>query len=296
MFDLIVVGGGAAGISCANEAKRLGLNAVIIEKNQLGGSVKYARKINNFPPFPSISGKALFEKFKKFAEKSNLCVIFDEVEQVSFYGNLFQTKNKSGKCFEGRSVFIATGQIDYIKEEYSSFKGLIKKSEDALLENYAGRTIIVYGGGDVAFDIALSLSDSNAKTMVICRSEPKAKPVLLKEAYGKKIEILPHCPIKHIQKFKDKKIVSLNKRGSTTEILCDEVVFATGKKPQLPKLNLPFEVENFDQSTLQTLSKIGVFLGGDIIRGRNRNVGVAVGDGLTAAFNVFNFLKGEKNG
>lgn len=295
MFDLIVVGGGPAGISCANEAKRLGLDVVLIEKNELGGSIKFAKNIENYPPFSSISGKVLFLKFRKFAEKSGFSVIYDEIEEVSLCGNFFQTKSKSKNCFKSRSIFIATGQTDYIPEEYSSFKDLIIKSEEALLKNFSGSIVIVYGGGDVAFDTALSLSATNTKTIVICRNEPKAKLVLQEEAKKRKIRILRKGPIKNIQKLKDKKVVFIGEGLKVKKILCDEVVFATGKTLELPKLKLPFEIKIFDHSTLQNLSKIGIFLGGDLIRGRNRNVGVAVGDGITAAFNVLSFLRGERN-
>lgn len=296
IFDLIVVGGGPAGISCANEAKRLGLNVALIEKNQLGGSVRYARKIENFPPFPSISGRTLFKHFQKFVGKSNIFVILDDVEEISLFGNLFQTRNKSGNNIKGKSVFLATGQVDIVPEEYSSFGHLIRKSEDILSKNLANKKVVVYGGGDVAFDLALSIFDAKAKTMIVCRSEIKAKPILLQEATERKIKILKNSTIKDIQKLKGKKVLIINEIFKVKEIVCDEIFFATGKKPLFPILNLPTKIENFDHSTLQNLSKMGVFLGGDLIRGKNRNIAVAIGDGVKAAFDANNFLKGRKNG
>lgn len=63
--DLTVVGGGPAGMTAALEASRLGLKVILIEKNELGGSLQLARKVANFPPWPPVAGSFLVEVFKK---------------------------------------------------------------------------------------------------------------------------------------------------------------------------------------------------------------------------------------
>ncbi|MCX7829680.1 MAG: NAD(P)/FAD-dependent oxidoreductase [Acidobacteria bacterium] len=294
MFDIIVIGGGPAGISCAKEAERLGLKVAIIEKSHLGGSVRYARKIENFPPFLSVSGIELSNSFEDFISKSRIKILMDEVLEISLCGSLLLLKTKKLKTIKSKSVFVATGQIDMIPKEYICFEDLIMKSKDIVSMDCDGKEIIVYGGGDVAFDNSMSLSDRNAKVTIVCKSIVKAKPILKKEAKEKGIKVIENCIITDIKKFNFRKSVAVKKGSRKIKKICDAVVFATGKAPLLPEFNLPIKIGRLDNNNLEKLSKYGIFLGGDVIRGKNRNVAVAVGDGITAAFCANNFLKGEK--
>ncbi len=293
MVDLFVVGGGPSGISCAVEAKRLGFSVLLAEKENIGGTIKYARKIENFPPFTGVSGKELSQKFADFFSESHIEYIPIEVIEINFQNETFLAMLQNGRKVEAKSVYLATGQEDFIPSEYSSFAHLIKTPKCILDSKIHSKEILIYGGGDVAFDVALSLADLQCYLTVACRSKIKAKDLLQKEAEVKGIEILENFFVQNIQEKGNKKKVVLKKRKKSIELLCDEVVFAVGKKPSLPEINLPFNFKEFTTSTIRKLNKIGIFCGGDLIRGRNRNVGIAVGDGIAAAFNINLFLKGK---
>lgn len=295
MYDLVIVGGGPSGISCAVESRRLGLNVVLIEKKDFGGCVKYARKIENFPPFYPISGRDLAKKFEDFFLSSNIDFVKDRVEKLSYISQKFIITLQKNNPIETKSVYVATGQRDKIPDEYIKFKDLIKKSEEAFCEDYENREVLVYGGGDVAFDLSLSLAELKAKVVIFSRGEIKAKPCLVKEAQEKGILFKKKCELQSIELLDERKLVVIKDPCSQIEIYVDEIIFAVGKEPEMPLFELPFEFERGSFSQIATFEKIGLFAGGDLIRGRNRNVGIAVGDGISAAFAITNFLKGEKN-
>lgn len=297
MVDLIVVGGGPSGISCAIEAKRRGLSVILAEKENIGGAVKYARKIENFPPFNSISGKELSKKLQDYFINSKIDFLPFEVKEINWQQNKkFILEMKNGKKVEAKSIYLATGQEDFIPEEYSSFVHLIKTPKSILQARQHSREILIYGGGDVAFDVALSLTDLQCNVMIACRSYIKAKNILQKEAKAKGIKILENFIVQNIRKEDNKIKVSLRNETRTIESIFDDVVFAVGKKPFMPKINLSLDVnlKKLIPSTIFHLNQIGIFLGGDLIRDKNRNVGVAVGDGITATFNINLFLKGKR--
>ena len=82
MVDVVIVGGGVAGISSAIESQRRGMKNILIEKNELGGTLDLARKIENFPPLLAISGKELKKKFNNFFTFNGLNFLRDEVVEI----------------------------------------------------------------------------------------------------------------------------------------------------------------------------------------------------------------------
>ena len=108
MHDLIIIGGGPAGLTAAIYALRAKLDTLLIEKGVLGGQIALSDVIENYPGFPSISGMALMEKFEEHAKGFGLRVKQAEVESVSAEGDARVIKTSEGE-FRAKAVIITTG-------------------------------------------------------------------------------------------------------------------------------------------------------------------------------------------
>ncbi len=112
-FDILIIGGGVAGMSAAIYAKRRGKNVCIIEKFTLGGQVNTIPKIENFPSEVSIDGISLVQNFAMQIERLGVEVIYDDVQKVDYSG---ETKRVFGREdeYEAKSVILATG-LTYVE-------------------------------------------------------------------------------------------------------------------------------------------------------------------------------------
>src|SRR3989304_10002202 len=160
MHDLIIIGGGPAGLTAAIYALRAKLDTLLIEKGVLGGQIALSDVIENYPGFPSISGMALMEKFEEHARGFGLRVKQAEVESVSAEGDARVIKTSEGE-FRAKAVIITTG---------AKPKSLGAKGEREFLGRgvsycatcdgpfFRGLKVAVVGGGDTAVKEAVYLS------------------------------------------------------------------------------------------------------------------------------------------
>ena len=109
MYDLIIIGGGPAGLAAAIYAARARLSTVILERAVPGGQIALTSVVENYPGIESISGLGLAEAMQKHAEKSGATVKFYTVDWVDFKGKAKRVCNDCGTEMEGKAVIIATG-------------------------------------------------------------------------------------------------------------------------------------------------------------------------------------------
>ncbi|MBI5203944.1 MAG: FAD-dependent oxidoreductase, partial [Nitrospirae bacterium] len=173
MYDLIIIGGGAAGLSAAIYALRAKLNVIMIEKLGVGGQIALSDVIENYPGYRSISGSELMSKFESHAKDFGLKIEFGAVEQIIDKGDIKVVKPDS-KNLETKAVIIASG---------AQPKKLGVKGEDELTGRgvsycatcdgpfYNGRDIVVVGGGDTAVKEAQYLSKIANKIYLVHRRD-----------------------------------------------------------------------------------------------------------------------------
>lgn len=296
MVDLIIIGGGPAGISAAIEAKRLGLDLFLIEKEKVGGALAYARKIENFPPFGPIPGRKLATLFEKRFAESEIKAVFDEVSKIIPGNGSFKILLSGKKSAVSKAVVMATGQSDSIPDDLKVYADIIGTCHNSRFKK--GERTIVYGGGDVAVDQALLLKEKGVDVVLFCRSSVKAKKALMDDAKKEYLKIREWHNLTALTKTGkgvDAGFASYGNRKITVE--ADKIIFALGKSPHPPP------IENFSSSEIldagfsyygETAIN-GLFFAGDIRRKKDRNVSIALSDGLLAANGVFKYLKGEKN-
>ena len=168
MYDIIIIGGGPAGLTAALYARRANKSVLVIEKGSFGGQITYSPKVENIPGFLSLSGNEFAEKLVEQVLEQGADVECAEV--LGIVNGEIKTVKTDGGDFEGRAVIIATGAkhrlLGLPREEEFVGEGI---SFCAVCDGafYSGKTVAVIGGGNSALQEALLLSDLAAKVYLV---------------------------------------------------------------------------------------------------------------------------------
>lgn len=299
IYDVIIVGGGPAGMTAALYAKRSDKSVLILEKENFGGQIALAPKVENFPTIKSISGQALSEQL--FDQIMELGVDFDleTVEKIEKNNNIFLISTNYKK-YQARSVIIATGashrHIGINNEDKWLGKGL---SYCAVCDGafYKGEEVAVIGDGNSALQYALELSGYCPKVYV-CTLFNKffGDQVLVNRLNERKnIEIIHNISLQDIigtdEIEKLNFINTLTKEEYTLKV--KGVFIAIG---QVPNNEIIKNLVNIDKDgyvqcdeTLKTETE-GLFVAGDCRTKKVRQVTTAISDGAIAALCAISYL------
>lgn len=298
MVDIIVIGGGVAGMTSALYALRQNKSVTLIEKNGIGGQVAEAPKVENFPTIKSISGVELADRL--FEQITNLGVNFEfgDVLSVEKSGEFFKVKTEFN-VFEAKSVIIATG-VEHRKLNLEGEEKLIGHgiSYCALCDGafYKGQDIVLVGDGNTALQYALLLAGYTKSVHIVTLFDRFFGDASLVEALKTK----PNIKITHNAKLV--KLVGENsleglvfedKNKNRFEIKTKGLFVAIGQVPNNEKFaNLAdlnkdgYFVANADLSTKTP----GLFVAGDCREKSVRQLTTAASDGAIAATSACNYL------
>lgn len=301
-WDLIVVGAGAAGLAAGIYGVRSGLKTLVIEEKLAGGTTADAPIVENYLGFKSISGMELSQKMADHARSAG--VIINEFEKVT---NLeFKRDSKivktSKAAYEAKAVIIASGS--YYRElgvpGEKEFRGR-GVSYCGLCDGplFKGKRVLVVGGGNSAVMTALYLAGLAAEVKIAHRRDVfRAEEALVRDLKEKKnIEVLWSTEVEEISGEKVvKKALVLDKRtGETKELAVDGVFIQVGESPnsQMAKEAdvAVDEKGNIIVDALQHTNIPGVYAAGDVANHPVKQVGTAVGQGITAAVEAYGFVR-----
>ena len=268
--DLLIVGAGPAGIACALQAGRDGWSLLVVGDEPVGGLVRAAHRLDNLPGYPQGIGGAQFaELLRQQAQEQNIEVLHDTVVACRQDNHeAFHATTHRGSTIAARAVVLAVGTRPC---EYSvaANDGRFHRDIRTLPADLSGRHVAVIGGGEAALDSALSVVARQGTAEVFHRGAALRCPSsLLAEATGTGVAIR----LNHL--FQQMKILdgrlSLQWRSANDERIsaADHLLVCIGRTPNvelLPQLNV-----NLGAQTVTSLP--GVFLAGDVIRGRDRYV------------------------
>jgi len=300
VWDLAIIGGGAAGLTCAIYAGRGRLKTVVLEKTMPGGQVVLNHLIENYPGFPDgISGLELAHQMHQQATRFGAMLQIAEVTGVE-PGRPLRVQTSNG-TYPAEAVLIATGcsprrlGVPGEKEHFTRGVSYCATCDGPL---FGERPVVVVGGGNTALDDALFLANIASEVTVVHRRDAlRADPILQERAFeNPRIRFLWKHVVTEIRG--DESVETVRARhvetGAESDVGAAAVFIAVGEIPQTSFL--PAEVERDESgyviadSDLRT-SVPGVFVAGDVRAGAYRQIAAAVGEGVLAYRSIWEYLE-----
>ena len=298
MYDIIIIGGGPAGLTAAVYARRANKTVLVIEKSTFGGQITFSPKVENIPGFAQITGNEFAEKLVEQALGLEAEVECAEVLSVKD-GDIKTVVTDSGE-FQCKALIIATGakhrMLGLEKEEQMVGNGI---SFCAVCDGafYEGKTVAVIGGGNSALQEALLLAETSKKVYVVQNLDFFTGEEKLVEQFKTKsnVEIILGTVVEGL--VGDDELTAINlcrvadNEKSTLKI--DGMFVAIGLIPQneafadIIKLN-QFGYAEADETCVTTAE--GVFVAGDCRSKAIRQVATAAADGAVAALAACNYI------
>ncbi len=301
MYDIIIVGGGPAGLTAAVYARRAGKTVLVVEKNSFGGQIAFSPKVENIPGTVSISGAAFADSLVEQAMNLGADVELETVVSVEKADSGFTVSTEEGSCFAGKSVILAVG----VKHRMLGLPG-----EEELVGNgisfcavcdgafYTGQHAAMIGGGNSALQEALLLSEVCSKVTVVQNlpfftgEKPLADALIAKD----NVEVFFSTLVTGYES-KNGSLTALQLQNQETgkqwTVPVDGAFLAVGLAPQ----NTPFaelaqlnDYGYFDSGEACTTRTPGVFVAGDCRSKTIRQVVTAASDGATAAMAACRWL------
>jgi len=300
--DVIILGGGPAGLSAGLYAARAGLSTYIIEKETLGGQVATTGHVENCPGCLAAPGIDYAERLKNQAVEFGANIVYAEVLRVELSGNPKAIHTTNGKML-AKSVIIATGasprKLDVPGEQEYRGRGV---SYCATCDGpfFKDKVLAVVGGGDAAVEEANYLTRFASKVVIVHRRDTlRATKIIQDRATSNpRIEFRWNAVVEEI--LGDQKVTGLRlrdvKTGNRSELPVDGVFVFVGMNPATKifdsQLRLTSDGYIITDDKMQTNLK-GVFAAGDVRHTPLRQVITAAADGAIAATYADRYLHGE---
>ena len=299
-YDVIIIGGGPAGLSAGIYTARARLNSVLIEKGMFGGEIVNTDNVENYPGFADgINGFELTQSMYQQATKFGLKTITSEVTGIELKRELKAVKTTHGD-FTAKAVIITSGSLRQKlgipgEEEYTGKGVSVCATCDAAF--FSDRPVAVVGGGNAAITEALQLSKFASRVTVIHRrSELRATRILQEKAFAEpKIEFLWDTVVAEIQGGDFVNKIKLRQVTTNQESTLDiaGIFVSAGQKPNTDYLKGTVPLN--DKGAIITNDKLetevaGIFAAGDVRQNSILQAIAAAGDGATAAIYAERYL------
>ena len=300
MHDIIIVGGGPAGLTAAIYGLRAGKSVLVIEKNGFGGQIAYSPKVENIPGTKVISGAEFADHLTEQVMNLGADVELENVIAVE-PGETVTVRTEEGSAFEGKTAILAVG----VKHRMLGLPG-----EEELIGNgisfcavcdgafYAGQDVAMIGGGNSALQEALLLSEVCRSVTIVQNLAFFTGEQKLADALSQKdnVKVLFSTVVSEYE-TENGKLTGLKlhneESGEESEIRVDGAFLAVGLMPE----NEPFAaLENlnawgyFDTDESCTTQTAGIFVAGDCRSKRIRQVVTASADGAIAAMAACHYI------
>lgn len=300
-YDIIIVGGGPAGLTAAIYASRTGKAVLLLERNVLGGQITFAPLVENYPGIPQLNGSEFAEALEAQAVKFGTEISYEEVQKILVNNDHIFTVTTDCETYESRALILAVG---------AAHKHLGLPNEDDLIGAgvsycavcdgafYADKEVAVVGGGNAAVQEALFLSTLCKRVHLIHRRNQLRADSCTVERVLQNDKITLHTPyvVDSLQEEEGQLAGLLLKNqedGSIQKLDVEGVFIAIGQKAD----NAPFaglnicSSQGYIQAEADTLTSVpGLFAAGDCRNKDIRQLTTACADGTIAAMAACQYL------
>ena len=296
LYDVMIIGGGPAGLTAGLYAARAGLKAVLLEQMFVGGQASTTDKLENYPGFPEgIGGPELMMQFEQQAVNAGLEVRYELAESLELTGDIKRARTMSGDI-EAKTVILCMGAgrslLGVPGEQELTGRGVsyCATCDGAL---YRGKHVAVVGGGDTAMEDVLYLAGVCEKVTLIHRRDKLRAVGRQADAVRahEKVEILYNTRVEKVEKAENGIVLHLNDERSLDAA---GVFVAIGTKPESALIAGQVETDKngFILAGEDTRTSVpGVFAAGDLRKKPLRQVVTAASDGAVAAYEALNYIQ-----
>ena len=287
--DVLIIGGGPAGLTAGIFTTRAGLSTVLIERLAIGGQASLTYLVENYPGFDKISGFDLTDRMAKQAEANGVDIVYGTVNSLdkSEHGFIVKTNDET---YEADKVIIACGcktrRLGLINEVELTGHGV---SYCASCDGhfFKDKVVAIVGGGNSAITDVDYLSRLAKKIYLINRSEKfrAGEHQIKRVSEMKNVEILTNAQVSKLSGTNELSGIQLTQNGETIDLKVDGLFVAIGQEPYLPFLNIDIKKDSggyiLVDENMQTSEK-NLFACGDIIGKHFRQIITACADGAVA--------------
>ncbi|MGC9967895.1 MAG: thioredoxin-disulfide reductase [Syntrophobacteraceae bacterium] len=304
IFDVIIVGGGPAGLAAGIYAMRAAMKTVLIEKGLPGGQVAITKGVENYPGFTDITGFELSDKFLEHAKLYGLEIMQREVVAVELGVDFHSVRLENGVILKTHSIIIATGgkarKLGVPGEIENFGKGV---SYCATCDGFffKNKIVAVVGGGDTALEDALYLARIAERVYLIHRrDEFRGSKILQKRVLAEpKIEVVLNTVVTEIRadELEVRTVALKNKQGDERELEVNGVFIFAGFSPD--NSLVPGGVKTDSAGYVLTDEKCetnipGIFAAGDLRQKYANQIVIAASDGCIAALAAARYVEAKR--
>lgn len=304
-YDVVVVGGGMAGMTAALYALRNGKTALVIEKEGFGGQITHSPKVENYPGFQSLSGTELADKLFDQIIAQGAEFEVETVSQVVDAGDHRIVMTEEGSTYDAKTVILATG----VRHRMLGLEG-----EDDLVgegisfcavcdgDFYTGKKVCVAGGGNSALQEAILLSEKCSEVVMLQDMPVFTGEAKLQEILFSRPNVSSHTSVRLNQLLVEDGnlrgvVVEHTDTGASEQIMCDGLFVAIGLIPENDAFKDIADLDTygyFDSDEQCTTRTPGVFVAGDCRRKNVRQLTTAAADGASAALAACRYINENK--
>ena len=297
MYDLIIIGGGPAGLTAAVYAIRKRLNVLLVS-NDLGGKTNYRLALPWVEDYQVIKGLEVVNKFRSELEYLDFARHIESVAKVEKKGENFVVTTKGGATLESKAVILATGvrqiRMEVPGEKEYTMKGLCY-SALSYAPLFIDKSVMVIGDADLALRSAGELATVAKEVTMVCTDDKLLdSPLGNKLQHAQNVKILKGCEVVEV-KGDDyaRKLAVRDKAGKINEYSADGMFVEKGLTPNTNMVKGLAEFDAQGRIVIDNACRTsvpGLFAAGDVTNSYAEQVLVAVGEGAKAALSAYEYL------
>ena len=300
MYDIVIIGAGAAGLTAALYALRANKSVLIIEKGSFGGQITYSPQVENFPTQEKLSGSELADKLTEQVLSHGAEVEIDTVVSIENADGFKKIIGESG-VYEGKAVIIATGArhrtLGLEREEEFIGEGV---SFCAVCDGafFKDKDVAVIGGGNSALQEAVLLSQLAKSVTIVQNLDELTGEIKLREQLYKKENVKILCGKTVVSYDGESELEGITirdeKTSETQSLKVDGVFVAIGLAPQNEPFKNVIDLDSYgyaDSLEDCTTKTEGIFVAGDCRKKRIRQLTTACADGSVSALAAVSYIE-----